>query len=132
MAMQQKIKPIRLTTFCKEAHLSPAYNIYRCPQCYHRVRMIILNHHKSPVYRHQLQGRYLFFNLRGCKHKTQHPQRLNRIQTKECVRLLYWRRCGCWVLCLHPLRLKNRYLPWSWCRYTGDLWWLSIIILTLW
>ena len=71
-----KIQSTRLHTFCKEAQLSPASKFYCYPQCYHRARMKVFNHQKSPAYQHQLRGWNRFCNLRRCKHKSQHPHRL--------------------------------------------------------
>ena len=76
MMMQQKIQSTRLPKFCKEAYLSPAYKFYCYPQCYHRARMKIFNHQKSPAYQHQLQGWNRFRNLQGCKYKIHHPYHL--------------------------------------------------------
>ena len=76
MEVQQKMQSIRFSTSGKEAHPRPACKFFHYPQCSQRVKMKIFSTKRSSSHQHQLRGWNRFRNVRGCKHKIQHPHRL--------------------------------------------------------
>ena len=82
-----KTLSIRFTTFFKEAYPIPACKIYHYPQCSHRVKMKIFNTKRSSAHQHHLQTWNWFHKLLVCKHKSQHPQRLQEVSLQH---LLAW------------------------------------------